>query len=232
MNILAIDTSALNCSVTLHIGAGAWYTRVEDASREHSRLVLQMIGDVTREAGIELADLNGLAWNAGPGSFTGLRIGASVIQAIAYGARLPVLSLSSTEILAHAVLSTLPAHSCGNDTIAIAIDARMNGVYWATYRNESGQLEQVEPDQLLPLDDVPGHLHAEESYLLAGDAWQVTSLAEQGHLSVIAHSSANDVMALALRKPETEWSRELVTVVPRYIRGATHWQKRKLRPGL
>jgi len=228
MNILAIDTATAHCSVMLLVD-GKEFFRSESAAQSHSRHILRMIDQLIVEAGIQLDVLHLLTWNAGPGSFTGLRIGASVIQALAYSFKLPVLSLSSLEILAHAaqrnVCSTLTGHPV---TIAVATDARMNGIYWASFISRANSLERLEPDQLLAKDLLEDKRQAfDKQCSIVGDAWSLIESAE-GQVAAVEISAA-DVMASAVTKNKQGWLVNPADCLPNYVHHTINWQKRQLR---
>lgn len=102
--ILAVETTTDVCSVALGIApveSGVeWVVESRIAPREHNRLVLSLIDRILATAGIVRPQLDGVAFSAGPGSFTGVRIGASVAQGIALGLDLPVFAVPSSEALA------------------------------------------------------------------------------------------------------------------------------------
>lgn len=207
---------------------GREFSRSENSSQRHSRYILKMIDQLMDEAGIHLDNLHLLAWNAGPGSFTGLRIGASVAQALAYSFHLPVLSLSSLEVLAYVASRNVAWKSGESITVAVAVDARMNGVYWAAFIARQGSLERIEPDQLLDvgiLDEKRKMFGS--SCLEVGDAWPLASLGEAK--PGITEVSAADVMALALIHNEQEYLQNPVDCLPNYVHNTINWQKRKMR---
>src|SRR2546430_10067251 len=82
MNLLAIDTSTDFCSVAASRGE-ALFSRHERAGQRQAETILGMVDEVLAEAGIEVAQIQGIAYGAGPGSFTGLRIAAGVTQGLA-----------------------------------------------------------------------------------------------------------------------------------------------------
>lgn len=124
--ILAIDSSTELCSVCWTDGS-RWIERREDAGQRHSALMLSMIGEALAEARCTVADLDEIAFGAGPGSFTGLRIACGIAQGLAFGAGIRVRAVSSLMALAEASAQA---------SVIAAIDARMNEVYWAAYKRE------------------------------------------------------------------------------------------------
>lgn len=102
--ILAVETTTDVCSVALGKADGGssveWVVESRIAPRDHNRLVLSLIDGVLDAAGVARPQLDGVAFSAGPGSFTGVRIGASVAQGIALGLDLPVFAVPSSEALA------------------------------------------------------------------------------------------------------------------------------------
>ncbi len=132
MKLLAIETATEACSAALHLD-GVIYERYRFAPREHSQLVLAMMEDLLRSHRLTLSDLDALAFGRGPGSFTGVRIAASVTQGAAFGAGLPVVPVSTLEALAQEA-----ARETGHRQLLCAIDARMGELYWAGYHLRSG----------------------------------------------------------------------------------------------
>ncbi len=100
MKLLAFDTSTLWLSVACG-SEGRWATRSEQAGQGHSERLLPLIDDVLAERGWQLADLDAIAFGAGPGSFTGVRIACGVAQGLALGANLPLVPVPTLEALAH-----------------------------------------------------------------------------------------------------------------------------------
>ena len=145
MQILAFDTSTVTCAVALGDGA-RWAERVEHAGQRHSELLLPMIRALLAEAGVALAELDGIAYGAGPGSFTGLRIGCGVAQGLGFGANLPLLGVSTLEAMAETARSTR-----GWTRVVAAIDARMEEAYFAAFEHAGGRWRaHIEPCVIKP----------------------------------------------------------------------------------
>jgi len=128
LKILALDTSTEACSAALFVD-GDVIEEFELTPREHTQMILPMVQRVLAQGGVQLSDLNGIAFARGPGAFTGLRIAAGVTQGLALGANLPVMPVSSLAALAHGVWRLY-----GADKVLTALDARMHEVYWGAWR--------------------------------------------------------------------------------------------------
>jgi tRNA threonylcarbamoyladenosine biosynthesis protein TsaB len=137
MKILALDTAANACSVALQAGEDI-IERIETQPRRHAAALLPMAEECLAEAGLGLRELDAVAFGRGPGSFTGLRIAASVAQGIAFGAGLPVAPVSN---LAAAAVAAWRKH--GWRQVLAAFDARMEELYAAAYRIDDAGLPEL-----------------------------------------------------------------------------------------
>ncbi len=143
MNLLAIDTSSLACSVALqcddHVDE-----RYEEQAREHTRLLTPMIRDVIASSDIALSDLDAIVLGNGPGSFIGMRIAASVAQGLAHGSGTAIVPVSSLAAVAAEALSTTDATE-----VVVAQDAHMSEVYLGVFtRGEDDLPEERFPERL------------------------------------------------------------------------------------
>ena len=132
MKLLAIDAATEACSVALSLD-GEICERHAIRPRGHAQLLLPMVDQVLAEAGISLKALDALAFDRGPGSFTGVRIGTSVTQGLAFGLDLPVIPVSSLAAIAQGIWQ-----DTGATQVLSVIDARMAEVYWGHYAFENG----------------------------------------------------------------------------------------------
>lgn len=167
MKLLAIDTSTQTCSAALLLE-----DRVREqyqlAGRRHSELILPMIQQLLDDAGLEIEQLDAIAFGRGPGSFTGIRIAASVVQGIALGANLPVIAVSSLAALAQGLVKDTDAKR-----ILAAFDARMNEVYWAAFQvSDSGTLCTVGDEQVLTPQQVAVPFGETNNWFAVGDGWK------------------------------------------------------------
>lgn len=151
MKILAIETGTEACSAALLLDQDL-HELHELAPREHAQLILPFVDQLLAAAGLRLNDLDALALGRGPGSFTGVRIGASVAQGLAFGADIGIVPVSSLAALAFDAHSEFEATS-----VVAALDARMEEIYVGAFAFDGSDLgqplmeEQVCPPQQLRL---------------------------------------------------------------------------------
>lgn len=166
MKILAIETATEACSAALLIDDNIT-TRSEVAPRKHTSLILPMVDSLLQEAGIDVADLDAIAFGQGPGAFTGVRIAIGVVQGLAFAHDIPVIPVSSMAALAQQQAEAHPA-------IAVAIDARMQEVYWGIYqRDNAGIMQAVAKEVVCTPESI--ELPAGENWYGAGSGWQTYS---------------------------------------------------------
>lgn len=145
MNILALETSTEWCSVALW-QQQACLVRESRAGQSHSGLVLQMVDALLLESGISLKALDGIAYGAGPGAFTGLRIACAVAQGLAFAHDLPVTGVGTLRALAAADAMA---------KVFCCLDARMNEVYCGQYARAGEEWLEVSAPQVCAPGAVP-----------------------------------------------------------------------------
>lgn len=145
MKVLALETSTEYCSVALDFD-GEIIERFELAGQKHSELLIAMLADLLRDAKVELVDLDGIAFGAGPGSFTGVRIACAATQGLALGADLPVIGVCTLQALAQAANHT---------RVIAALDARMGEIYHAAYEKQQAGWTTVSEPRLCKPEDSP-----------------------------------------------------------------------------
>lgn len=177
--ILAIETATEACSAALAIGHSngnpTIITRFAIAPREHTKLILTMMDEVLAEAGVTLAQVDAIAFSRGPGAFTGVRIATGVAHGIALAIDKPLLPISTLAAMAQQMHQQHAAKYC-----LVAIDARMQEVYWGRYLLNNGIMtlqgkEAVNKPELLAEAALvaPLSLAKEEAFewVAAGSGW-------------------------------------------------------------
>jgi len=147
VKLLAIDTTTEACSAALCI-EGEILEKYEVAPRRHAELILPMLDALLSEAESSLASLDALAFARGPGAFTGVRLGTSIIQGLSYSSGLPVVPVSTLAALAQGV-------TAGPGTILSAIDARMGEIYWGLFAfTPRGRVAALTPEAVSKPEDL------------------------------------------------------------------------------
>lgn len=147
--ILNIETSTKNCSVSISKN-GVLESLIEEAPEgfEHSENLSSFIDEVLIKANINYKNLSAICIAKGPGSYTGLRIGVSTAKGLCYALDIPLLSVSTTEVLANTYLSN--SHITSDDIICAMIDARRMEVFCAFYDSIP---QAISPIKSIVVDD-------------------------------------------------------------------------------
>jgi tRNA threonylcarbamoyladenosine biosynthesis protein TsaB len=144
MLFAAIETSTDWCSVALWRD-GEIAALERRAPNRHSELALPMLEALLGESSAEIAQLEAIAFGAGPGSFTGLRIACGLAQGLALARRLPVIGISTLEAM---------AEESGAPRVVACLDARMSEVYYAALERQAAGWEEIVPAQCAAPQDV------------------------------------------------------------------------------
>jgi tRNA threonylcarbamoyladenosine biosynthesis protein TsaB len=222
-DLLAIDTSGEACSVALKVKNQTRLRHVH-APLKHAELLLPAVRGLLDEAGMPLSDLDAIVFGRGPGSFTSLRIGISVVQGLAWGADLPVVPISSLAAVAQQLVGQDPGiqHKANPCYILVAMDARMSEVFHCTYKvSEAGILLPRSPESV----SAPGAVEAADAALTVGAGNGFDRYLELGRLGSTlcrVHKelvpSAAALIPLAQRWLETHQPLPAAEAQPVYIR--------------
>ena len=186
MKILAIDTSATAASVCL-AGEdkilGSFYT---NTALTHSQTLVPMVEQVLKTTQTDVDELDYIAVNAGPGSFTGVRIGVAAAKGIAFKNNLPCVSVSTLESMAYNML--------GSDCVVCAVmDARCSQVYNAMFKISGDKVERLCEDRALALSELKPELEKiSEKIILVGDGADLTAKYLENSLSNVFLAPVNN----------------------------------------
>jgi len=214
---LAVESATGNGSIAACVG-GRTALREYTGRPMQSRDIYVGVHEVLDELAIELTNLDCIAFGCGPGAFTGLRVTAAVTQALAYGAGLPVVRISSLAALAASVVRT---HDV--DCIVPWFDARMGEAYLAVYSGSAPEkLHTTIPYALVGPKQfrLPGDL----SFFAAGPGWSACPDLVDNHVTQFVGSdfmlvpSAVDILALAAMQFRDGLTIAAADALPNYIR--------------
>lgn len=217
--ILALDTATEACSVALSHN-GKIYHLDELSPRTHTQRILPMIDELLVQANITLNQVDLLAFGRGPGSFTGVRVGVSVAQGLAFGANLPVAAISNLTAMAE------EARLCNGATEVIAlIDARMNEVYFAQLHYDGQCWQYFVEEQVCSPEMALSQIKMRENLTVVGTGWAAYPQFAQANLALtvseITLPSAKAMLSLAPFVPR----QQALEIEPVYLRNEVTWQK-------
>jgi tRNA threonylcarbamoyladenosine biosynthesis protein TsaB len=220
MLVLGIDTATpqVGCAIGGHEGVLASFHSSRD--RRHAETLVPAIDFVRRAARIELDDIGVLAVDNGPGLFTGLRVGVSTAKAMASALRIPVVCVSSLDLLAFPVRWT-------NRLIASVVDARRGEVFYAFYRQVPGGVQRLTEPRVGTPEELCSEVQASgEEVLAVGDGAirYAGALSELIRIEIaeagLAYPSASSLVQLAHARALREEFVNAWEVEPVYLRKA------------
>lgn len=222
MKILAIDTATEACSAAL-LHDNDCEEVFEIIPRQHTERVLPMVDQLLSTANLSLSQLDAIAFNCGPGSFTGVRVGTSVAQGLAFSCDLPVIPVSSL-----AALAQLAYREEKKEKVLSVIDARMNEIYWGCYQLESGLMALVGNEKVSPVSavNIEGEWHCLGSGM---DTFQ-TELQQSKQVNITSSKltcfpHAQDIAILAADLYKQGKIVNADEAIPTYIRDEVTWKK-------
>jgi tRNA threonylcarbamoyladenosine biosynthesis protein TsaB len=216
--ILAIDTATDVCSVAM-AHAGTIVEAVESVGHRHSERVLPMVQSLLAAQGVKLAACDAIAFSAGPGAFTGLRVACAIAQGLACALAKRVVPVGNLEALAYAAMQARP----GAARVLTANDARIQQIYWAVYdAGPEGAIERAAP-AVADAGELATLLATWSPTAFAGDATSAfpdaPGNAEARALAVIgARASAASIAAIAVERWRRGRTIAPAQAAPLYVR--------------
>ena len=172
MLLLSFETSAKAASVALFDEEKLLGESYQLTALTHSQTLMVMAEDLMKQCSVTVKDLTHVAVAAGPGSFTGVRIGVAAAKGLAWGGELPCYGVSTLEAMARGL-------GIRDGYICAAMDARRSQVYNAIFRVEEGTLTRIAEDRAIAIGDLRTELEA-----LPGPVWLVGDGAALCHRSL------------------------------------------------
>ena len=218
MYILALDSTAATGTVALCKDRKLLASVTLNTGNTHSETLLPSVESVLTLCGLTADDIDLFACAAGPGSFTGVRIGASTVKGMAFGKNKPCIGVSTLEALAYNLRGF-------SGILCPVMNARRSQVYNALFRVSDGELTRLCPDRAVALSDLSTELAAykNESIYLSGDGYDMThealaSLPLANTPEELIYQSGYSVAMCALRAYENGVRTTDAELVPTYLR--------------
>ena len=158
--LLSLDSSAVTASVALTDGDRVIKSEFVNSGLTHSETLLPMVKRVMGDN--EFSSLDAVAITAGPGSFTGVRIGVATDKGIAFAGNIPCYGVSTLEAIAYNFVDE-------NCVVCAVMDARRMQFYNAIFKVENGIVSRITPDRAISIDDLREELKQYDSVIIAGD---------------------------------------------------------------
>lgn len=219
MLILAFETSAKAASAALLEDGCLLGESYQNTGLTHSQTLLVMAEQLLAQCGKTVADVNAVAVAAGPGSFTGVRIGVAAAKGFAWGRELPCYGVSTLEAMALS-LGAWQGYVCP------CMDARRSQVYNALFSVNQGTLERLREDRAIALSDLSEELKALDGPIfLVGDGSTLAYRTLSGEIPNLVlppehrmHQRADGVALLAAQKIAAGESGDANALTPNYLR--------------
>jgi len=213
INILNLESSALACSVSIGQDGQTLISKNSNGEWKHSREITLLIRDCLKESGLAFTDIDAIAVSGGPGSYTGLRVGASAAKGICYAQNIKLLAINTLEIIAFPFLDQMDE----DGYVIPMIDARRDEVYYNIYNK---QLEaQVETSNLI-LDGSSFEKYVSKPVIICGDgAEKSIPLIEKPQFQYFSSKSlAENMSALSFDKFKAGNFEDIAYYSPFYLK--------------
>ncbi|MFZ6817509.1 tRNA (adenosine(37)-N6)-threonylcarbamoyltransferase complex dimerization subunit type 1 TsaB [Undibacterium sp. Ji22W] len=209
--LLAIETSTDLASVALlhnhHI-----ICRDLSGVQTHSYGLLPALQELLQEAGVNLNQLNAIAFGCGPGAFTGVRTACGVVQGLAFGLQIPVLPVVSLLAMAEAAKSAEQRLD-----FVCCLDARMNEVYWAHYRLEGEAWLEIQAPSLSDLTTALAYAREAKLTLVLGQGLALPD-ADEGLPTILVMPHAQFALQIAEKNYKQGLAIDAAQAQPLYLR--------------
>ena len=228
MKILALETSAKAVSAAVTENGKVLCHGYQDTGLTHSCTLMPIVEHILKNTGLSLADIDAIAVAAGPGSFTGIRIGVAAAKGLSFGAEKPAIAVSTLAAMARNV-------AFADGLVICAMDARRNQIYNALFEAKGGTLTRLTPDRAIALAELAEELRNDDRpKTVVGDGATLchTYLTDAGISCRLAppHLVMQNAMSVALEAEALAQEGKLVSsqeLEPVYLRPAQADRLRK-----
>lgn len=219
MKVLSLDSATESATCAIVEDSRLLGEITINNAKQHSVILMNLIDTLLQRLKLDINDIDGFAVSEGPGSFTGLRIGASVIKGLSMGTGKPFAAVSTLDALAYNMAYT-------SGIVCPMLDALRGNVYTATYKYSGENLIELNPKTIISLEDLLKELaHSNESVCFLGDciekyknlilSYIPKAIFAPNNLNVARASSLGE---LALKKLKEDKCENLYSFAPSYLR--------------
>lgn len=219
MRILAIDTSATACSVALSEENKLIAELFMNTGLTHSQTLMPMVEQLLKNANTDISQIDIIAVNSGPGSFTGVRIGVAAVKGLAFANNTACISVSTLYSMAYNMLG-------GNCTVCAVMDARCSQVYNALFKVNGSSVTRLCDDRAMSMADLKTELsQIDDKIILVGDGANVFNNflnselvnAETAPIN-LRYQKASSTALAALEQYKSEKTLSAKELMPTYLR--------------
>ena len=221
MIVLGLETATAEVGCALADDEGFVASFHLARGRRHAESLAPAIDHLCLQSGIGLDQVGAIAVDIGPGLFTGLRVGVATAKALGSALGIPLIGLTSLDVLAH-------PHRGRAGLVAAVVDARRSEVFWALYRPDPGQasVHRLTDYEVSSPQDLAAELRGREDIVVVGDgAWRYREELGDGDQVVVAtvdfaHPSVSVLVGMAHQMARRQQFLAPADVVPLYLRAA------------
>lgn len=211
--ILSIETSTNNCSVALHESGELIASQIHQVEKSHSSLLPGIAGEILEEKSVKFEDLDAVAISAGPGSYTGLRIGVTTAKGFCFASNIPLIAIDTLDVL----IASLHGKFKGDHLLCPMLDARRMEVYTKMVDQD---LNEVWPLQAKILDESTFSEIEQTMYLFGNGAPKFKEVVDQDNLIFIDEiiPDAVNMGSLAFQKYQASEFEDIAYFEPNYLK--------------
>ena len=196
-------------------------SNLTENENEHGLVILDFIEDLLSRSNLKKDELDLIAVSNGPGSFTGLRVGCSVAQAIAFANDIPLIPLSSLAVLAHQAYSKLE-----KEKIFVVTNAHMKELYIGSYQFKKEEIKILKKECLINQEDLSNYVdvNSKETFYVGNGIRFLQNIEDKNTYENFFSQASNmfELIDLAIEKKSYVAAEE---VSPNYLSGEDHWKK-------
>lgn len=218
MKILALDSTATSMSVALTEDTHLLSLQISNTGLTHSETLLPAIEHVLSHTGVSVSHIDLFAFTAGPGSFTGVRIGAATVKGLSLAQNKPCIEVSTLEALAYNL-------SGFDGLICPVMNARRSQVYNALFSCKDSKIERLTPDRAISISELEEELTAfsDKKIYLCGDGYGITldaltKIRPADTPELLRYTNALSVAACALQAYGRGEAKSDKDISPTYLR--------------